>query len=425
MAELYTSFSYQLKRLILYTSAGEVHDIRKMFVSIDIFEDIFSPCMTAKLRLADAQELLSFFKLHGNEFIEIELDKPTLNKPIKKVFRVYKISDRDIGTTLQNYTLNLCSEEMVLSPQILISKSYKGKTITQMISDILKNYLKVPMSKINRVSETKGVYDIIIPKMNPLEAISWLSTRSYSSKGSLYFFFENRDGFNFVSYEELLKEKVFDKYRMQVKVTNEPAKNINTFTFIKIVEDFDILKACRYGSFSSSLGVLDIVTKDYDRFYFNSLQSKNKGVLNKEVTMNGFLNRNGKTMYDSYDNMQKYVIVTDSDPTNNPMTPENWLSQTASRLGQLHLFKMVVTVPGNTALKAGMLIEVEVQKIMPQEQIAEINKVRSGKYLISAVHHKIVGDTHSTVLELLCDSINDYMPVALNSSSKLKEIINS
>jgi hypothetical protein len=152
---------------------------------------------------------------------------------------------------------------------------------------------------------------------------------------------------------------------------------------------------------------------------------KNNGILNKEVTMNNFLNRNNKTFYDSYNNMQKYVIVTDTDPTNNPMQPENWLSQTASKLGQLHLFKMVGTIPGDTGIKAGMIIDVDMQKIMPQEQVAEISKTRSGKYLISAVHHKIIGDIHTTVLELLSDSINDYMPTAVNNSSRLKEIINS
>lgn len=425
MSELITSYSYTLKKLNLYTSGGDILDIRKMHLGIEIYEDLFSPCMTATIRLGDAQEILSFFKLHGNEFVEIELEKPTSQATINKYFRVYKISDRDMGTNIQNYTLHLASEEMILSPQMLISKSYKGLTITQIISDILKTYLKVSDKKIKPLSQTNGVFDIIIPRMNPLEAIQWLSTKAYSNKGSLYFFYENADGFNFNSYEDLLKQNAYDTFHMKVKLNDEPTENIHSFTFMKIIEDFDVLKATRYGSFSSSLRVLDIITNTYDKFYFNASQFKNKGILNREVTMNGLLNRNNKTFYDSYDNMLKYVIVTDSDPTNNPMKPENWLSQTASKLGQLHLFKMIGTIPGDTAIKVGMIIDVDVQKIMPQEQVAEISKTRSGNYLVSAVHHKIIGDVYTTVLELLSDSISDYMPVAVNNSSKLKEIINS
>jgi hypothetical protein len=425
MSKLLTSYSYELKKLLLYTSAGDIIDLRKVFIEINMFQDIFSPCMTANIRIADAQEILSFFKLHGNEFIEMEFDKPTMNMPIRKIFRVYKISDRDIDTNIQNYTLHLCSEEMILSPQITFSKSYKGLSITKIVKDILKNQLKVSDKKIYNLTETDGNYDIIIPRLNPLEAIQWLGTRAFSQNGSLYFFFENKDGFNFISYQDLLKQQPYDTFHMKVKLSNEPIENMHAYTFVKIIEDFDIMKASRYGSFSSSLGVLDLITKTYNKFYFNSVQSKNKGILNKEVTMNGFKNRNGKTFYDSYTNMEKFVMVTDSDPTNNPMRPENWLSQTASKLGQLHLFKMVATTPGDTAIKAGMIIISEVQKIMPQEEVAEISKTRTGKYLVSAVHHRIIGDIFTTTMELLSDSISDYMPIAINTSSKLREIISS
>ena len=102
MSELITSYSYTLKKLNLYTSGGDILDIRKMHLGIEIYEDLFSPCMTATIRLGDAQEILSFFKLHGNEFVEIELEKPTSQATIKKYFRVYKISDRDMGTNIQN-----------------------------------------------------------------------------------------------------------------------------------------------------------------------------------------------------------------------------------------------------------------------------------------------------------------------------------
>lgn len=420
---LTNSYAYSLKKLLLYTSGGDILDISKMFLEMDIFEDLFSPTMTAKIRIGDAMDLLSKFKFHGNEFIELEIDKPEFENPLKKVFRVYKIADRDMSTTLQNYTLYLCSEEMILSPQIQISKSFKGLSITQIIKNILSNYLKVNPKKINQIAQTDGVYDIIVPRMNPFEAIQWLGTRAYTSKGSLYFFYENRDGFNFLSYEDMIKAAPYNKYTRSVKTNTDPLTNMHTFTFLKVMEDFDLMKASRYGSFSSSLNTFDILRKSYETHYFNSVQFKNKGILNKEVTLNGFKNRLGNTFYDSYGNMQKFVITTDSDPTNNPMSPESWLSQTASKMGQLHLFKMIGTVPGDVGLKVGATIDLDMQNFTPQEKEADLNPVRSGKYLVSAVHHKFTGDIYTTVVELLSDSINAYMPVAVNNSSKLSELI--
>jgi len=424
--DILNSYSYKLNKLILYTSGGDVINVRKMFLELNLYEDLFSPCMTGTLTLADAQDLLSNFRFHGNEFLELELDKPSMDAPIKKIFRIYKIANKSADINLQNYTMYLASEEMIISPQSLISKSYKGLTIKQMIEDILKNYLKVMDSKISTMSETSGNYDIIIPKMNALEAIQWLATRAYSDKSSLYMFFENRDGFNFVSYEDLLKVPTYGSYSRIVKTNDDPAKNMQTFTSLNFIEEFDLLKATRYGSFSSSINTLDIITKSFDTFNFNSIQFKNKGILNKEVPMSGFLNRNKKSFFDTYENMQKFVMVTDSDPTNNPTSPENWLAQTASKLGQLHLYKMVGTVPGDPMLKAGMTIDIEIQNFLPQEDgTSALNKVRSGKYLISAVHHKVAGDIHVTVLELLSDSIGDFMAPGLNNSEKIQEIIKS
>lgn len=424
--DILNSYSYNLKKLSLYTSGGDYFDLRKIFIELDLYEDLFSPCMTAKLSVSDALDLLSNFRFHGNEFVELELDKPSMDAPIRKTFRVYKIANKRADINLQNYTLFLASEEMILSPQMLISKSYKGLTVKQMVEDILKNYLSVKEEKISKMSETNGNFDLIIPKMNAFEAIQWLSTRAYSDKSSLYMFFENRDGFNFVSYEDLLKNPTYASYSRIVKTNDDPAKNMQTFTSLNFIEEFDLMKAIRYGSFSSSINTLDLITKDFDTFNFNSVQFKNKGILNKEVPMNGFLNRKGKSFFNTYDNMQKFVVVTDSDPTNNPTTPENWLAQTASKLGQLHLHKMVGTVPGDPLLKAGIVIDVELQNFLPQEDgTSQLNKIRSGRYLVSAVHHKIVGDIHTTVLELLSDSIGDYLPPGSNVSEKMQELIKS
>ncbi|CAB4124116.1 hypothetical protein UFOVP49_15 [uncultured Caudovirales phage] len=430
---LSTAYSYELRKLNLYTSSGNVIDIRNMALDINLYEDLFSPCMTATIRMGDALDLISNFRLHGNEFVEIEVDKPSLDKPIKKIFRIYKISDRDFGTSIQNYTLYMCSEEMILSPQVQISKSYKSLTISQIVNNILKSYLKVSPAKINEISETLGTYDIIIPKLNPFEAILWLGTRAYSSKGTLYFFYENRDGFNFTSYEDLIKKPAYSKYYRKVKINNDAMTNLSSFTFLKVVEDFDLMKASRYGSFSSALSVLDIINKKYDYYPFDATAFKNVGVLNKEVTLNDFKSRLGTSFYNSHDNMRKYVVSVDSDPNIVPMSAQYWLSQTASKLGQLHLFKMVGTIPGDVLVKAGMVIEIELQDFIPQDQksdpnstqSSDLNSVRSGKYLVSAVHHQFLADVYTTIIEVLSDSINDYMPKSDNNNSELNRLITS
>ncbi len=172
---LFNATDYVIKTLSLITSDGSAIDLSTIMLELDIYEDVFAPAMTGHILVGDAADILSNFKLHGNEYINISIDKPSLNKPLSKTFRVYHIGDRDFGTnSLQNYMIYFCSEEVILSTQILISKSYKGLTIDQMITDILTNKLKINKNKIAQIASTSGNYDLIVPRMQPFEAIEWM-----------------------------------------------------------------------------------------------------------------------------------------------------------------------------------------------------------------------------------------------------------
>jgi hypothetical protein len=395
-------------------------------ISLDIYEDIFSATMQGSIEISDSNDLISTFKIHGNEFLDIEIERSTLEETFKKTFRIYKISDRKIKDGAQNYTMYFCSEEFFLSSQILLSKSYKGLTTGEIIYDIVSNVLKTNPKKINQnLFETIEVpMDIIIPRLQPFEAIYWLLSRSFGTNNSLYFFYETRDGFNLSSYENLLKKTVYSDYYPSVKINNLPEENINSFTFLQIQEDFDLFRSARFGTFSSRLYNLDIVSKQYQKFDHNIFRNKSSGILNKELPMNSFKNRLGFDMYNSYEGMTKYAITNDADTTRNPIQANEWMVRKFSRLGQLQSFKMIGTIPGDPLMKAGLTINVEFPKLNPQEKNnIEMNSLRTGKYLVTAVHHSYKINIHSTVVELLSDSVNDYMnaPVESPILKKLRE----
>lgn len=423
---LIASSDYKLIALNLITSDGKVVDISGLMVELNIYEDIFSPVMTGSVILGDALDLISSFGLHGNEFIQVEVDKPSLNNPIKKTFRTYKISDRSLGANgLQNYTLHFCSEELFLSIEGLVSKSYKGLRIDQMVSDLLLNKLKVSKAKIKVIEETSGVFDIIIPRMNPLEAISWLTPRAYGPNKNLFFFYESRDGFNFVSYESLLQIPVYQVYGFNVKLSQDPVLNSNTFNLIHITQDFDMLKAMRSGAFSSTLATYDIVNRQFSATNFNVKQLADNATLNRFLPANDFQNRFGQSVFQTDGNMLKFVITTDSDPTFNPANIKKWLPQTVSRLGQLNTFKVVGSIPGDIQLKVGTIVGLVVPKMVIQDSKTANDPIRTGSYLVSSVHHKFIQDISTTIVELLSDSVSVPLAAPNNGSQTLKQVIRS
>lgn len=426
VAGLVATSDYKINSLIITTSLGQSVDIKNIMLELNLYEDIFSPVMTGDITLGDAGDIISSYNIHGNEFITLSIDKPGLDRPIVKVFRIYKIGSRKFGTaSLQNYTIYFCSEELLLSTQVLVSKSYKGLTIDSMVKDILVNKLQVnPAKMANGLFTTAiGNFDIIIPKMQPLEAISWLTPRAYNNNQNLFLFFENRDGFNFTSYENLLTQPVYTTYSRSVKITPDPADNFNSYNFISIIEDFDIIKAMRHGSFSSSLMVLDLVNRSFNKYNFNIKQVANSAMLNQNVAINDLKSRLGFTLYNTTENMLKYIPSSDSDPSFNPANIKNWMPQFSTRIGQLNSFKVVISIPGDMLLKAGAVVNLIIPKMLVQTQGTANDPMRTGNYLVSGVHHRFIQNISTTILELLSDSISTTLPASTQTSQPVSQLI--
>jgi hypothetical protein len=430
----YNSSDYKIKSLSVITNSFEIVDLTYMMVELNIFEDIFATSVSGELYIADGQDIIYKFGLIGNETLLIEIDRPGLDSPIKRGFKIYSISDKKMDSTdLLNYKIKFCSTETVLSPTIKISKSYKGMRISQMVRDIAENYLKITDDRIF-IEKTEGVFDIIIPYMDPMQAINWLATRAYSANKSAFLFYQNREGYNFVSYETLKKRAVYGKYTKALKypiIPGDPSardnyvKNQFIFNFLYGEKEFDVLKGIRYGAYADKVFKFDLASRSFDTKNFNAMVSKERyGILNKALLVDESTNEIEKTLYDSYESCVKYLIVNDTDTTKNPMSPQFWISPTISKLAQLTNFKMIGVLPGDVMLKCGSIIDVELPVMAPQRNETErdLNKRLSAKYMLSAVTHTFSGATYKTTVEMIFDSWGEEVNAALNSIPEKRTI---
>ena len=150
-------------------------------------------------------------------------------------------------TSNQTYLLNFCSEENVVSASRRISKSYRGKTMSSIVTDILTKQLKVTPEKLRatNIENTSGVHDVIIPFLNPLTAISWLASRTVSSsaksRGATFMFYENTQGYNFKSLETLFQGNTKAKYSFGPK-NAPPEKTDTSVSEIRDVVKYEFMK---------------------------------------------------------------------------------------------------------------------------------------------------------------------------------------
>ena len=253
---------FSLEKLNFVTASGQRFQMKKTMIEMSYYEDIYSFCVSGSITIRDAQNFIEVLQLTGSEYIEINFGKikgaPNTDD---QVFHVYKIGKRTPTGNLNDefYTIYFCSEELYLSEQLKISKSFKGIKISDMITNILTDVLKVNTKKINKIEPTTGVYDFIVPRFKPLETISWISTyaRPEKGSGSDMLFYENRYGFNFRSLQSIYKDNVYATYKYQQKnLSNDleqPEDKASTVLDYEFVKAYDILENTSSGVFANQL----------------------------------------------------------------------------------------------------------------------------------------------------------------------------
>ena len=86
-------------------AGGSKIDIREQVLSIELFEDIFSPFITGKVAITDSQDLINRMPLIGQELIQIDIQTPEMDQSkFKGTFYIFKMTERmSLGDTETGY----------------------------------------------------------------------------------------------------------------------------------------------------------------------------------------------------------------------------------------------------------------------------------------------------------------------------------
>lgn len=452
--QLYTSEKgYNLYSLVITSSNGTTIDVFPQLNELSIFEDIYNSTISGQLILNDSNDFFANLPLSGFEFLNIGLSKPGSSDSfsLDKILRIYKMVGpqvKDESGGVQSYALYFCSEENLVSISKRISKSYRGKTISDIVKDILSKQLMIVGGKYqeSNIETTRGRYDIIIPYMNPLAAVSWLASRTVSlsdrGSGANFVFYENSEGYHFKSLETLFKKQTRAKYKYGVRNTNSPEEDstveIQQVHKYEFMNTFDVLSGINSGMFSSILKTIDLtklklsdVTLNYSDFF-----NKTKHIENDTQSYsgpgfsfhNGYKDRFNNTVDNNYYSLMRmyptnkdhntYSGIVSKQPGITPNLVESWMLQRISQINQLNYFKLKMVIPGDTNLTVGDIIEFEVPLIQTKAPgDKNINPYHSGRYLITAIRHVINNLKYEMIVEATRDCLSANYPRASTSSA--------
>lgn len=430
--------SYALSEINLITPV-QTFSLKTMIIEISYFEDIFNCSTSGHILIRDSISLIEGLKLCGNEYIKLVFNKnESINNKAEfyRYFRVYRVGERTLeNNNTEMYTLHFCSEELFLSEQMRVLKSYKNKQISEIIKDILKNYLKIPEKRIN-VDDSDGLYDLIVPNKKPFEAINWLINvaQPLGKEGADYLFYENQDGFNFLSLQKLYEKVPYSEYSYNpnnaglFNKTTELTRSFNNIKSYKYLDTFDSLYAVSGGVLANKVRVVNTLTQDYKDVTFDYTKYFNStNTLNNSPIIGSIENRLGKKPNENYDGVFKTVnsnfrvkfaewYKNDPSGVGNDIMAEVFIPFRTAQIKLASYSRVRLLVTGDPQLSVGKIIEVNLPSNISKDGTKKENKsekslFNSGKYLIIGVRHVIdINLKYETILEVAKDSFSSDFP---------------
>lgn len=402
-----------IDKVKVISSKGFFQDITAQVITVQYFEDIFNPFISGTLIVKDSLDLLNLFPFVGEEFIELEISTPTLDKTIKGTYYIYKMTDREIiGDREVVYQLHFISTEAVVDINKKVSKVYKGK-----VSDIVKNLLVekndgLETTKEYYVEETVNSTKFISNFWSPVRNIMMCAANAVNTNNvPNYVFFENRDGFYFISLDSMYKagvtaEFVLDKYTRDELPGGGSARNVQEdfkrIQELSIPKAFDYIDRIKSGMLSSRVHSFDATKKTYTARNYNVFQK-----FDKQNHLNANPLNSSSAIFKNNSKVINYPRMYGNFSGFGDATNFKTIQERASQMKLATAHQIEIVVPGRTDYTVGQKVNITLNKMEPisSDDNDITDKMFSGNYLISAINHVVSREKHECTMELIKDSL--------------------
>jgi len=408
-------------------------DISGGAVSIDYYEDIFSPTITAKIQVyttgnairGDGGELQTIYNglpLRGGERVALKIkgnspDNPGLDFSTNQDDYLYVsgISNIISKTQKESFVLNLASKECITNETSRVGRKFPSTLqISESVDIILKEYLAT--SKTVEVDTTQNTYGFIGNMRKPFTILTWLAAKSVpetsSEDGTAGFvFYQTKDSYKFKSLDDLISQSPKEIYTYTEVSRKEDDHDHNIISY-NTSKNEDIIEKLRLGAYSSNRVFYNPLNFTFPSKTFKledySGNSKNLG---KEISLPPLDEGGEETLGDLPSRVITQVLdvgtfeVGVSTATN--ADPMQYQSQALMRYNTLFTQTLNMIVPSNTNLSAGDIIECQFP-LSSTESLNEYDPDQSGLYMIKELCHHFSPDGSWTSMKVIRDTFGRY-----------------
>ena len=414
-------------------------DVRGGVINFCYFEDVFSPMVTATVLIAstgnvmsdedgDSVSMYNGLPLRGGEKVSIKIPANSSNNRAlefseekENELYVSAIGDVKIDAESESFTLNLVSREAITNETSRVGKKFPStEPISNSVKEIIEKYLL--SKKTLNIDETMNLYGFLGNMKKPFTILTWLATKSVpgnssgQSASAGYFFYETQSGFNFKSVDTLVKEDPYpQKYTYQPGIVDSEDPNadfkILSYSVARnqnLIGNLERGAYCTYRMYFNPL-TFKFTTTEQGMFRVSDYAEKMENLGEDFKIDLPPVDKSGKTLGDIPSRFMTGTIdigVTEKAGKNSRKKnadPMEYKSQAMMRYNTIFTNNSTMTIPLNTNLVAGALIDCVFVKIT-EDTNKTIDTKQSGLYMIKELTHFYESEGSYTKLRLIKDT---------------------
>ena len=393
---------------------GKEHPLQGKTVNFNYYESLYSPVVSGNLTYVDAggsvedkKENLTSIKdgLPITALEDLKVKIQTSFGTLDFTRDPFKVTSSPImhqESNRQTVLLTFVNEKELRNSEVPVFDRYVGR-ISDSIRKILKQKLKISNDKID-IEPTKNSYGFVGKGRGALNIILDLCRRSVPVKGDAgYFFYQTQDGFKYKSIDSLLSQDPKQKYLYYGALRSNVENSDNDFNILlapKVKKDQDITKALKDGTYVNRNIFFNPQTFEHSEVVFSVDKDGVKKTLGGDLPiktdeLKSFVKTNHHILdIGSFE-------VQNQNPNNDP---REWQATSTMRYNLLHSIVMEIQIPCNAELRAGDVIELEIESIKEDMVQSPSDEQQSGKYFILHLCHHFDSLRSFTSLRLVRDS---------------------
>ena len=382
-------------------------DIRGLFLSISIFEDIYRPCVTGNITITDADGATdqgSFIEKFNLEFIEpISLQFKNANGETLAFDGVLNgLRNEYVKSGLKYYCVDFTSNSVRENEKQFVTESFRDTSPQAIVQQMIQ---KVGGNLASNAQGKNMQY--LGSRRRPLDIVRYVCTHGLSqqteateqedqlneeAKGSTGFLcWETTEGYNFETIDDVLAGKSGTQHTgFKTLLANnnlsleQLMKSIVKVDFDQIGDFQTKLRSGAFGGTNISFDMDTGVYKEYTFYNDDNMTEKQKQYFGSNGTVSRFFMKPVDNQKFSNDCQKAQPLTGDQS--------RGYINQNAGRQNTFSDQTGHFTLYPSFSIKAGDTFECKVNKIKGERAQGDPDKKHSGRYVVQAVGHHFFAD---------------------------------